>query len=157
MDEQTMHQRVASRLVHKAEIEVYLGGMVIETIHAGEPLRRNAVVTADNPAAVRRLSLALTDLDMITAVIPVSSGGGNAAIIPDNVSAGDYVNVTMGLAGSSHPAVPGDQLHRRLASAAQICYAFVGRGNRRVDWSAGHPASRGYLPRHYAIYVGRMK
>jgi hypothetical protein len=95
VDEQTMHQRVASRLVHEAEIEVYLGGMVIETIHAGEPLRRNAVVTADNPAAVRRLSLALTDPDMIAAVIPVSS-----KIIPDNVSAGDYVNVTMGLAGS---------------------------------------------------------
>ena len=48
--------RVASRLVHEAEIEVYLGGMVIETIHAGEPLRRNAVVTADNPAVVRRRS-----------------------------------------------------------------------------------------------------
>jgi hypothetical protein len=95
VDEQTMHQRVASRLVHEAEIEVYLGGMVIETIHAGEPLRRNAVVTADNPAAVRRLSLALTDPDMIAAVIPVSS-----KIIPDNVSVGDYVNVTMGLAGN---------------------------------------------------------
>jgi hypothetical protein len=95
VDEQTMHQRVASRLVHEAEIEVYLGGMVIETVHAGEPLRRNAVVTADNPAAVRRLSLALTDPDMIAAVIPVS-----AKIIPDNVSTGDYVNITMGLAGS---------------------------------------------------------
>jgi len=100
VDEQTMHQRVASRLVHESEIEHYLGGMVIETIHAGEPLRRNAVVTADNPAAVRRLSLALTDPDMIAAVIPVSASGSNAAIIPDNVSAGDYVNVTMGLAGS---------------------------------------------------------
>jgi hypothetical protein len=95
VDEQTMNQRVASRLVHEAEIEVYLGGMVIETIHAGEPLRRNAVVTADNPAAVSRLSLALTDPDMIAAVIPVSS-----KIIPDNVSVGDYVNVTMGLAGN---------------------------------------------------------
>jgi hypothetical protein len=69
VDEQTMHQRVASRLVHETEIKRYLGGMVIETIHAGEPLRRNGVVAADNPAAVRRLSLALTDPDMIAAVI----------------------------------------------------------------------------------------
>ena len=38
VDEQTMHQRVASRLVHETEIEQYLGGMAIETIHAGEPL-----------------------------------------------------------------------------------------------------------------------
>lgn len=95
VDEQTMNQRVASRLVHEEELDHYLGGMAIETIHAGEPLRRNAVVTADNPAAVHRLSLALTDPDVVAAVIPV-----DPKIIPDNVLAGDYVNVTMGVAGS---------------------------------------------------------
>ena len=68
MDKRIMHQRVASRLVHKAEIEYYLGGMVVETIHPGESLRCNAVMTADNLAAVRHLSLALTDPDMIAAV-----------------------------------------------------------------------------------------
>jgi len=95
VDEQTMHQKVASRLVHEAEIERYLGGMAIETVHAGEPLRCNAVVTADNPAAVHRLSLALTDPDLVAAVVPV-----NPKVIPDNVTAGDYVNVTMGIGGS---------------------------------------------------------
>jgi hypothetical protein len=95
VDEQTMHQRVASRLVHETEIDRYLGGMAIETIHAGEPLRRNAVVTADNPAAVHRLSLALTDPDLVAAVVPVDS-----KIIPDNVTAGDYVNVTVGIEGN---------------------------------------------------------
>jgi hypothetical protein len=95
VDEQTMHQRVASRLVHETEIDRYLGGMAIETIHAGEPLRRNAVVTADNPAAVHRLSLALTDPDLVAAVVPV-----DAKIIPDNVTAGDYVNVTVGIEGN---------------------------------------------------------
>jgi len=95
VDEQTMHQRVASRLVHEAEIDRYLGGMVIETIHAGEPLRRNGVVAADNPAAAHRLSLALTDPDLVAAVVPV-----NSKIIPDNVTAGDYVNVTVGIAGN---------------------------------------------------------
>lgn len=95
VDEQTMHQKVASRLVHEAEIDLYLGGMAIETIHAGEPLRRNSVVAADNPAAVHRLSLALTDPDLVAAVVPV-----DPKIIPDNVVPGDYVNVTMGIAGS---------------------------------------------------------
>ncbi len=95
VDEQTMHQRVASRLVHETEIDSYLGGMTVETVHAGEPLRRNAVVMADNPAAVHRLSLALTDPDVVAAVVPV-----NSKIIPDNVTAGDYVNVTVGIEGN---------------------------------------------------------
>jgi hypothetical protein len=95
VDEQTMHARIASRLVHEAEIDQYLGGMAIETIHAGEPLRRNAVVAAGNPAAVHRLSLALTDPSLVAAVIPV-----DAKIVPDNVTAGDYVNITMGIAGN---------------------------------------------------------
>ena len=95
VDEQTMHARIASRLVHEAEIDQYLGGMAIETIHAGEPLRRNAVVAAGNPAAVHRLSLALTDPSLVAAVIPVDS-----KIVPDNVTAGDYVNITMGIAGN---------------------------------------------------------
>jgi hypothetical protein len=95
VDEQTMNQTVASRLVHEGEVEHYLGGMVIETIHAGEPLRRNAVTTSGNPAAAHRLSLALTDPDLVAAVVPVTP-----KIIPDNVTAGDYINVTMGIAGN---------------------------------------------------------
>jgi len=95
VDEQTMNQTVASRLVHEGEVEHYLGGMVIETIHAGEPLRRNAVTTAGNPAAAHRLSLALTDPNLVAAVVPVTP-----KIIPDNVTAGDYINVTMGIAGN---------------------------------------------------------
>jgi hypothetical protein len=95
VDEQTMHQRVAARLVHEEEIDSYVGGLVIETVHAGEPLRRNGVVAAGNPAAVHRLSLALGDPDLVAAVVPV-----NPKVIPDNVTAGDYVNVTMGVEGS---------------------------------------------------------
>jgi hypothetical protein len=95
VDEQTMNQRVASRLVHEGEIDSYLGGMVLETIHAGEPLRRSAVASDDNPAAVHRLSLALTNPDIVAAVVPVSP-----KVIPDNVTAGDYVNVTMGMEGN---------------------------------------------------------
>jgi hypothetical protein len=95
LDEQTMNQRVASRLVHEGELEHYVGGLVVETIHAGEPLRRSAIAANDNPAASHRLSLALTDPHLVAAVVPVSP-----KIIPDNVTAGDYVNVTMGIEGS---------------------------------------------------------
>ena len=103
VDEQTMNPRVASRLVHEAEIDSYVGSLVIETVHAGEPLRRNSVVMPDNPAAAHRLSLALSDPDLVAAVVPV-----NPKIIPDNVTAGDYVNVTLGVAGNVSQLTPTD-------------------------------------------------
>jgi Flp pilus assembly protein CpaB len=99
VDEQTMNQMVASRMVHEGEIERYPGGMVIETIHAGEPMRRNAATTPGNPAAAHRLSTALTDPNLIAAVVPVTP-----KIIPDNVTAGDYINVTMGIAAQATSA-----------------------------------------------------
>jgi len=92
VDEQTMSNQVASRLVHEGELDEFLGGLVVETLHAGEPLRRNAVVAAENPAFVHRLSLALEDPNFVAAVIPV-----DASVIPGNVVAGDYINITMGL------------------------------------------------------------
>ncbi len=60
-DPQTMSGTVARTLVHAKELNRYVGGMAIEHIHAGEPLRKSAVIAADNPAAARRLSLALDD------------------------------------------------------------------------------------------------
>jgi len=49
-------------------------------------------VAAENPAFVHRLSLALEDPNFVAAVIPV-----DASVIPGNVVAGDYINITMGL------------------------------------------------------------
>ena len=91
-DEQTMNERVAARMVHQGELEKYLGGTVIEPIHAGEPLRRMAVVASDNPAAKKRLALALDDPNTVAMVIPVSPD-----IVPDTTQAGDYVDIQMGV------------------------------------------------------------
>jgi hypothetical protein len=95
VDSQTMNSKVASRLVHESEVDMYVGGLVVEAVHGGEPLRRNAVVAQGNPAAVHRLSLALTDPNIVALVVPV-----DAKNIPSNVTSGDYVNITMGIPGS---------------------------------------------------------
>lgn len=92
VDEQTMNSKVAERLIHENEIDRFLGGTVIEPIHAGEPLRLLAIVTADSPGAADRLSLALDDPDKVAMVVPVTPD-----IIPDDILAGDYVNIQLGV------------------------------------------------------------
>jgi len=90
VDAQTMASQVAVRLVHEAELDTYLGGMLIEPVHAGEPLRRMAIVAPDNPAARKRIALALSDPDKVAMVIPADPD-----IVPDSVQPGDFVNITM--------------------------------------------------------------
>ena len=90
VDAQTMSSQVAARLVHEAELATYLGGMLIEPVHAGEPLRRMAVVAPDNPAAKKRIALALSDPDKVAMVIPADPD-----VVPDSVQPGDFVNITM--------------------------------------------------------------
>ena len=92
VDSQTMNSKVAARLVHKGQLDEYVGGMLIEPVHVGEPLRRGAVVSPDNPAARQRIALALDDPTQVAMVIPVSPD-----TVPDSVQAGDFVNITMSL------------------------------------------------------------
>ncbi len=92
VDEQTMNPRIAKQLIHEKEIDRFIGGTVVEPIHAGEPLRLMAIVTANSPGAASRLSLALDDPTKVAMVIPVTPD-----IIPDNVLAGDYVNIQLGV------------------------------------------------------------
>jgi Flp pilus assembly protein CpaB len=105
-DAQTMNSKVAARLVQEAELGSYLGGMLIEPIHAGEPLRRMAVVAPDNPAAKKRLALALSDPGRVAMVIPAEPD-----IVPDSVEPGDFVDVAMAVgsvqqAGDQRTAAP---------------------------------------------------
>ena len=92
VDEQTMNPKIARQLIHEHELDNYLGGTIVEPIHAGEPLRLMAIVASDTPGAENRLSLALDDPSKVAMVIPVSPD-----IIPDNIIAGDYVNIQMGV------------------------------------------------------------
>jgi len=135
-DAQTMNPKVAARLVQEAELGSYLGGMLIEPIHAGEPLRRMAVVAPDNPAARKRLALALTDPGRVAMVIPAKPD-----IVPDSVEPGDFVNLAMAVgsvqqsgdgrtaapAGPNAPATPAPASLKEAAdrTAASVMPPFA--------------------------------
>lgn len=93
VDSQRINGQVAQTLVQREEIDQYAGGFVVENIHAGEPLRKGAVVAAGNPQAATRLALAMTDPDKVAMVIPVDPKTSPAQIAP-----GDWLDLVVGLA-----------------------------------------------------------
>lgn len=110
-DPQTMSGTVARTLVHAKELNRYVGGMAIEHIHAGEPLRKSAVIAAGNPAAARRLSLALDDPARVAMVMPVSP-----ETCPEQIASGDYVNVLVSFAPGAIGGTGGQTLAEMLAT-----------------------------------------
>lgn len=92
LDSQTMSGQVAASLVTRDELEQYLGGLTIETIRAGEPLRKGAIVAATNPKAADRLALMLDDAQSVAIVIPV-----DPSTAPEQIQVGDYVDVVLSL------------------------------------------------------------
>jgi len=92
-DSQSMSRTVARTLVQARELDQYLGGMAIEHIHAGEPLRKSAIIAPDNPAAVSRLALALDDPSQVAIVLPVTP-----ETCPEQVASGDFVNLVVSFA-----------------------------------------------------------
>lgn len=93
VDAQQLNSQVLATLVQKEELESYLGGFVTTPIFAGEPLRKSAIVTAENPMAAKRLALALTDPNRVAAVIPV-----DAKTAPTQIVTGDYVDLVISMA-----------------------------------------------------------
>src|SRR5574341_206144 len=63
VDAQRINSQVAHTLILREEIDQYVGGFILENIHAGEPLRKRAIVAPDNPEATTRLALMMTDPD----------------------------------------------------------------------------------------------
>ncbi len=92
IDEMRMSTVVARRLVHEYELDRYIGHIVIEPIYKGEPLRRNALVSAENPWAVYHLSLAIENPDEVAIVVPVDEESA-----PQQIVAGDYVDLVLGI------------------------------------------------------------
>ena len=92
LDSQTMSDQVAASLVTRDELDQYLGGLTIENIRAGEPLRKGAIVSAANPSAANRLALMLDDAQSVAMVIPV-----DPKTAPEQIQAGDYVDVVLSL------------------------------------------------------------
>lgn len=93
VDSQRINAQVARTLILREEIDQYAGGFVLENIHAGEPLRKGALVAPDNPEAVTRLALMMTDPDKVAMVLPL-----DAKSAPAQIAAGDWVDLVVGLA-----------------------------------------------------------
>ncbi len=92
VDQMRMSPTVARRLVHRYELERYVGHVVVEPIHKGEPLRRNALVSPENPLAPVHLSLALDDPGQVAVVVPV-----DAKTSPQQIFPGDHVDLVLSI------------------------------------------------------------
>lgn len=92
LDSQTMSRQVASSLITSGELDHYLGGLTVENIRAGEPLRKGAIVSTTNPSAANRLALMLDDAQAVAMVIPVDPKSA-----PEQIQVGDYVDIVLSL------------------------------------------------------------
>jgi len=93
VDAQRINSQVAQTLILREDIDQYVGGFVLENIHAGEPLRKSAIVAPGNPQAINRLALVMTDPDKVAMVIPV-----DPKTAPSQIAPGDWVDLIVGLA-----------------------------------------------------------
>lgn len=93
VDAERINSQVAQMLVQREEIDQYIGGFVIENIHAGEPLRKSAIVAPGNPDAANRLALVMTDPDKVAMIVPV-----DPKTAPSQIAPGDWVDLVVGLA-----------------------------------------------------------
>jgi len=93
VDAQRINSQVAQTLILREEVDQYVGGFILENIRAGEPLRKGAIVAPNNPQAVNRLALVMTDPDKVAMVIPV-----DPKTAPSQIAPGDWVDLIVGLA-----------------------------------------------------------
>ena len=85
---QRISGRVASGYVLAGEFDQFRGAMVVEPLHPGDPLTKNRLVKAGNPAAARRSALGLEDPDKVLMVVPADEKNVSAG-----VAAGDRVDL----------------------------------------------------------------
>jgi hypothetical protein len=85
---QRISGRVASGYVLAGELDQFRGAMVVEPMHPGDPLTKNRLVRAGNPAAERRAALGLEDPDKVLMVVPADEKNVSAG-----VAAGDRIDL----------------------------------------------------------------
>lgn len=98
LDEMTMDPKVLATLVQQNELDQFIGGTVIEPIHAFQPLPKAGISAEANPAAARRSALALSDPSLVAMVVPVTPDTA-----PDAIVEGDFVDVNFGVNLNSQP------------------------------------------------------
>jgi Flp pilus assembly protein CpaB len=115
VDAQRINSQVAQTLILREEVDQYVGGFVLENIRAGEPLRKGAIVAPNNPQAINRLALVMTDPDKVAMVIPVDP---NTA--PSQIAPGDWVDLIVGLAPGNISAGSNSTFSNLLAPPTPI-------------------------------------
>lgn len=94
---------VVGTLIREAEVTQYLGHPIVETLYPNEPVRKSAISLSGNPASVYRMSLAMTDPDLVAMPVPVS-----VTTAPNTLQIGDRVDIVFGATGADfgHPLLP---------------------------------------------------
>lgn len=92
VDAQTMSSSVVRELVTRDELDQLLGGFTVETIRAGEPLRKSAIVTSGDTGTVSRAALMLNDPEQVGMIVPVDPKSA-----PEQIEAGDLVDLILSL------------------------------------------------------------
>ena len=93
IDAERINAQVARVFVLREEVDQYLAGVTVETIHAGEPLRKSALIAANNPQAAKRLALMMSDPGQVAFVIPL-----DGKTTPQQIEPGDTVDIVIGMA-----------------------------------------------------------
>lgn len=96
IDSVHMDAKVIAGLVQEGELTQYVGGVVVEPIHAFQPVHKAAISVSGNPASANRLALALSDPNLIAMVVPV-----NVGTAPDAIVEGDYVDLNFGVGSTT--------------------------------------------------------
>ena len=99
IDDGRLNRNVLDKLVTEGELDQFVGGVAVESIHALEPLRKSAISTEGNPAAINRISLALTDPNIVAMVIPV-----DRETSPNEIAGGDYIDINFGVGSATFQA-----------------------------------------------------
>ncbi len=77
IDVQTISEAVAAKYILADEWDAMLNAgdiIAVESLHPGQPLLREALATGDNAGKVKRLSVALTDPELVIINVPVEQG-----------------------------------------------------------------------------------
>lgn len=88
IDPQVVSPQVAEEYILEDELDQYIGATIVRSLVPGQPLMHRDIVAAGNPAAMRRIALALEDPNMTAMVIPVEE-----MTVPDGVKPGDRIAI----------------------------------------------------------------
>ena len=117
VDAERINGQVANTLVQREEIDQYVGGFVLENVHAGEPLRKSAIVAPGNPEAANRLALVMTDPDKVAMIVPV-----DPKTAPSQIEPGDWVDLVVGLAPGNISASSNSTFSNLLAPPTPVSF-----------------------------------